>query len=326
MATPVLSQEEIDALLTAVDKGDVDVALPETKQDEDDEDVIKSYDLTSQSMMLISDRFNALEEVYYKFANLLSNSLSAFLSKGVNVEFISTEVVEYGNFIKAFSAPTSFHIFNMDPLIGSSLIAVEPNLVFSFIDCMFGGDGKTVPKTREFTLIEQRMMIKMAMEMLRNLEQAWQVVCSIAISLKKSESKPEFVHLMAPNDLVISVEFTVKEASFSGSLNLGIAYLMLEPLKEQLSSRYMREKDIENKWTDQIQKALQDTNVNIMAELGKTVCTIQDILKFQVEDVIKLDNGPDDIITVKVEGVPKYQGFPGLVKGNNAVQITTLLD
>jgi flagellar motor switch protein FliM len=32
-------------------------------------------------------------------------------------------------------------------LIGSALMAFEPNLVFSLIDCMFGGEGKPMEKS-----------------------------------------------------------------------------------------------------------------------------------------------------------------------------------
>ncbi|MBW1822821.1 MAG: FliM/FliN family flagellar motor switch protein [Deltaproteobacteria bacterium] len=31
------------------------------------------------------------------------------------------------------------------------------------------------------------------------------------------------------------------------------------------------------------------------------------------------------MIKINVEDVPKYQGFPGIVKGNNAVEITGLI-
>ncbi len=74
--------------------------------------------------------------------------------------------MKYSECIGAFSNPTSFTIFSMDPLIGSAMLAIEPALVYSLIDCMFGGDGKPTQRMREFTLIEQRMMRKFALEVL----------------------------------------------------------------------------------------------------------------------------------------------------------------
>ncbi len=158
MADQILSQEEIDALLTAMDSGEIDVA--EEKKDVVAE--ICSYDLTTQNIMQ-HGQFDALEEVYDKFVNLFQGSLSNLFQRTITVKAISRETVKFGEFIKAFSNPTGFVIFSMEPLIGSALMAFEPKLVFSLIDCMFGGDGKPMEKIREFTLIERRMLQRIAM-------------------------------------------------------------------------------------------------------------------------------------------------------------------
>ena len=144
MADQILSQEEIDALLSAMDSGDVEVEedpKPRAKAE------AKAYDLTSQSLMLLRDQFDALDEVYDKFVNLLNVSLTSSLQRAIEVKQISKEIVKFGEFLQAFSNPTGFSIFSMEPLIGSGLLAVEPNLAFSLIDCMFGGIGKPLAKT-----------------------------------------------------------------------------------------------------------------------------------------------------------------------------------
>jgi flagellar motor switch protein FliM len=44
-----------------------------------------------------------------------------------------------------------------------------------------------------------------------------------------------------------------------------------------------------------------------------------------VADILKLNSGPDDLITLNIGSVPKFTGFPGVAKGNRAVEITALL-
>jgi len=319
MSEQILSQEEIDALLVAMADGEVDL-----EKDKKEEVEVQNYDLTTQSIML-RDQFYALEEVYDKFSNLFHESLSSSLYKSIEVEFVSTEMVKFSDFIQGFSNPTSFHIFNMEPFIGSALLAIEPNLVFSLIDCMFGGDGKPLTQLREFTLIEQRMMKKFAAEVLISLEKAWAIICSVTTSLKKAETKPEFVHLVSPNDLVVFVVFSIAGNEFWGNIYFCIPNLMLEPIKDKLSLRYLREKDLEHTWDTQMENLLKNTEVTIIAELGRTTHTIRDLLAFQVDNVLKLDIGPQDLITINVEDVPKFNGLPGIVKGNRAVEITKVL-
>ncbi len=318
MSDQILTQEEIDALLSAMDKGEVDLE-EEVKQEAE----VTPYNLTSQNIML-RDQFHALEEVYDKLARLMGTSFSALLQRSIEVEFVSTEMVKYTECISAFSSPTSFTIFGMDPLIGSAMLAVEPRLVYSLIDCMFGGDGKPTERMREFTIIEQRMMRKFALEALGNLQMAWKVVDPINVILKKTEVKPEFVHLASPNDLMVVIVFGVRGSEFSGNLHICIPYLMLEPIKDKLSSKYLREKDMEHNWRAQLETLLQDTPVTIVAELGVTTRSVRNLLDLQIDDVIQLNTGPEDLVNLTVDHVPKFVGYPGIIKGNRAVEIAAL--
>jgi flagellar motor switch protein FliM len=321
MADQILSQEEIDALLSAMDSGEIDVA--EEKPEAPVE--VRSYDLTAQNIMQ-RGQFDALDEVYDKFLNLLQASLSNQFQRTLAVKVISRETVKFGEFIKAFSSPTGFVSFSMEPLIGSALMAFEPNLVFSLIDCMFGGDGKPMEKIREFTMIERRMLQKMAAAVLKDLETAWDVAYRLRLSLRKIETKPEFVYLVNPSDQLIIVVFSIGTGVFTGNIHLCLPYLMLEPIKEQLSSSYLREKDRASSFGDEIRKLLGRTEVNIVAELGQTVYSVQDILNFEVDDVLRLNTGPQNNVVLNIERVPKFLGMPGVVKGSKAVQITEAID
>jgi flagellar motor switch protein FliM len=320
MADNVLSQDEIDALLSAMDSGEVDLST----KNEPPEAKAENYDITSQNIML-RDQFSALEEVYDKFSGLLQGSLSGLLQQSFEVQFVSTEMVKYGDFIQAFTNPTSFNIFGMEPLVGSALLAIEPGLVFSMIDCMFGGKGTPLEQRREFTPIEIGMIKRLSRELLADFERAWQAVFAIKITAKKQETKPEFVHLVSPDELMIVIVFSIRGEEFSGNFHLCLSYRMLEPIKDKLSSRYLRAKASEASFSDRIQKSLEETEVNVIAELGHTSHTFGDLLALQVDDIFTLNTGPHDPITVNIECVPKYKGYPGIINGNRAVEITATI-
>ena len=321
MAEQILSQEEIDALLNAMDRGEVDLDEEGEKQESYE---VKTYDLTAQALTL-RDQFDALDEVYDKFVNILNSSLSSSLQRTIGVKLASKEIVKFGEFLQAFANPTGFAIYSMEPLIGSALMALEPKLGFSMIDCMFGGEGKPLPKIREFTEIEKHMLGKIYQIVLHDLELAWKVAYAIKISIKKTETKPEFVNLVGPSDLVLTFVFEISGEQFSGNIHVCTPYLMLEPIKDRLSSRYLREKDRAHVFRNQLTKLLKDTSVNLVAELGQTTCSIRDILELEVGDVVKLPTGPKEPVLINVEKVPKYFGMPGVINGSRAVKITGLI-
>lgn len=315
----ILSQEEIDALLGAMEKGEVALEEEQTKAPE-----AKRYDLTSQSKMM-RDEFFALEEVYYKFASLLRTTLSSILQRSMEINFVSSENVKFGEHIQAFSNPSSYNVFSMDPLIGSALLTIEAGLVFSLIDCMFGGEGHPLPEIREFTNIENRMMRKFADTVLKNFESSWDIVHPVNVNLKKTENKSEFIHIVNPNEMVIATTYSITGAVFSGNIYICITHLMLEPIKEKLSSKYLMQKDMDYAWKEQLQPLIRDVDVSLIAELGRTRQSVRDLLNLKVNDIIKLPSGPDDYISISIENIPKFKGIPGIVKGNRAVEIATLI-
>ncbi len=320
MSNQILTQDEIDALLSAMDRGDVDVEQGPSKEVE-----AAPYNLTSQDVIL-RDQFSALEEVYDKFLRTVQNTLLSAMQRTITIDFVSTEMVKYQEFISAFSSPTSFNLFSMKPLIGNALLCIESNLVFSLIDCMFGGDGKPSTQIRDFTQIEQRMIKKFALDLLVRFEQSWSAIYPVQIDLKKIETKPEFVQLVPPNDVMLIIVFALKGQEFSGNFHLALPYLMLEPIKEKLSPKYLREQDLKNTWSPQLKNLLKDTFVTIIAELGRTQQTVRELINLQVEDVISLKAGPEDLISISVDQVPKYLGYPGIIKGNRAVEIAKLIN
>ncbi len=317
MADELLSQEEINALLSGMAKGEVELgegALTDVE--------VIPYDLTSKSVTL-NDQFGALEEVFVKFTNRLEKTISKAIKKPVEVEFVSSEIIKYEDYINSFPTPTGFNIFSMDPLVGGAMVVVAPNLLFSLIDCMFGGSGKPLTMDREFSLIDKRMMERVVGDILEALEESWESIQPIRPRLKHTETRPEFVHLVTPDDFIITNSFEINGAEFKGQFCLCLSYLMLEPIKEKLSAEYLSKKDADQSWRLKLQQLLKETNVMVIAELGRTECAIRDLLELKVNDVLKLDTGPEDFIRVNIENVEKFNGHPGILKGNRAVQITT---
>ena len=192
---------------------------------------------------------------------------------------------------------------------------------------MFGGTGKGgIKKEREFTLLEQRVMRKFAGDVLKDLEKAWELVHPMAISIGKSETKQQFVRLVSPSDLVIVVMTSVTLDEFSANMLLCVPYLLLEPIRKKLSYKNLRDAELGNTWKEQLKTLLGESEVTLAAELGKTSHTIRSILDLNKGDVVMLNSGPQDPISVMVEKIPKFLGIAGVVAGNRAVRINSLVN
>ncbi len=64
------------------------------------------------------------------------------------------------------------------------------------------------------------------------------------------------------------------------------------------------------------------TTANIVVKLGEANIQVRDLMNLEVGDIIQLDTDATMPLNVMVEGIPKFKGIPGLLRGNRAIRIT----
>jgi flagellar motor switch protein FliM len=319
----ILSQEEVDALLRGVTDGEI-----ETKADQPiDDSEITHYDLTSQER-IIRGGMPTLDIINQRFSRLFRSSLSAQLRKTVDVTVVSTDTFKFGDFIKSLPVPASLHIFKMEPLRGFALLAAESDLVFSLVNIFFGGGSKSTFKIegRNFTVIEQRMIKKIIISALKDWEKAWKHVHSIQASFVRSEINPQFAAIVSPTDVVVVILFEIEMENAEGAVTICLPYSTIEPIMTKLRTRFQSDQmEVDQTWLKRLQEKLQNAEVEILVELGKTTIKSNELINLSVGDIIQLDNDVADELLLKVEGIPKYKAYPGVSRGNKAIQISSFI-
>ena len=101
---------------------------------------------------------------------------------------------------------------------------------------------------------------------------------------------------------------------------------MIEPIKEKLYAGFFADHmDQDSGWASRFRDSLQDCPIDMSVQLGTTKIRVKDVLNFRPGDVLVLDQSPGDPMLASVEGLPKFQGHAGVLKGNRAYRITKVL-
>ncbi len=314
----ILSQEEIDALLRGMDTGKVDTT-PESVE----RPGVVPYDFTNQDR-IIRGRMPTLEIINDHFSRLFRNSLSTSLRKIIDVGARGIQMAKFGEFIKTLPVPSSLHVFRMEPLRGHALLVLESKLIFTLLDVFFGGAGKTAFRIegRDFTAIESRLIQKLVMMIFSDLERAWNAVHPLTFQFVRSEINPQFVSIVTPSDLVITITFGVELDQFTGMVTLCIPYSIIEPIKNKLYSGYQSDRmEVDRSWVRRFLDRLKNTEVEIRVEMGKHQIMVQDLLQLKVGDILPLKKDVAEPLVVEVQGIPKFLGRAGVCGENKAIQI-----
>jgi len=317
----VLSQDEVDSLLGGIAEGKVqtETAIPESEK----KDGLEVYDFGMQAGPAHL-RMPALGIINERFVGFLRASMSAATALDIDVNIASVDSVKFGEFCRSIPVPASLNIFKMDPLRGFALIVLEGQLVFTFVDALFGGRSVSHVKLegKTFTTIERKIIEKIVKIILVDLQKAWSDVHKLKMVFTRSEIDPQFAAIATPDDLVIATKLMIDLQNVSGRMTICIPYSTLEPIRGKLKQRFQREKlEVDQKWKRYITEKVKELTINLSCAFGKAGITGREVLKIKVGDVIQLDKKMSDPVIVSVEGVPKFIGYPGTFNKRKAIKI-----
>ena len=321
----VLSQSEIDALLSALSTGDVE---PEQLKEKDDKHRIKKYDFRSPQKFS-KDHIRTLEMIHDSFARIVSNYLSGQLRKHVRVEIQSVEQITYEEFVHSIPNPTILTIFRMPPLQGNILLEMNPQFSFQVLDILLGGTGNAVENIKEFSEIDKNIISNITSEMIKSLVLAWEGILEVKPEFEGLETNPSANQTLAPNEPVALLSFSVELGKNTTYMNLCIPYLSIEKILDKLIVQYWfktDESEIELEAKEKLMKSIKPVEVNMHVELGETEISIDNFLKLVNGDVLILNSQSSDPVKVFVEDNECFIGKPGIIGKNIGVELLDILD
>lgn len=320
MAGDVLSQSEIDALLSALSTGEM---TAEDIKKEDEVQKVKVYDF-KRALRFSKDQIRSLTRIHENFARLLTTFFSAQLRSYVQITVASVDQIPFEEFIRSIPNMTLINVFEVPPLDGNILMEINPNIAYSMLDRLMGGAGSSHSNVDNLTEIETKIMTNLFERSFDNLREAWVNIADIDPVMTELEVNPQFLQMISPNETVVVISFNSIIGETSGMINICIPHVVLEPIVPNLSVRYwMQEntKEVSPEQKANLEKNVQKSVLPLVTELGETAITIEDFLLLRQGDVIQLDKKITDPLYLKVGETPKFIVQPGKVKKKMAVQV-----
>ncbi len=331
----VLDQGDIDALLSAVDTGDFSPGnaseansnapkiFSRSRTDFDSVE-IKEYDF-KRPERVSKDQMLALQTLHESFARSFGASLSGYLRMIVEVKVASCEQITYGEFVMVLPNPTSFQLIEVDPLEGRICLELSPLIIFPIIDRLLGGNNEKVfVPARPLTMIETRLVSKITDRALGALQEAWEDIAELKFDSVETESNPQLVQIVPPNEVAIVVGFEIRLANRTGTMNLCIPYKVIEPMMDKLSSQNWfaaGKSQQSDSYTGQIADSLAIAPVGISALLAETEITLNELLTLSVGDIITTEKPASQPVLLCVEGEKKLLAHIGQFKGSRALKM-----
>lgn len=321
----VLSQSEIDALLSSISSGEVDIDEVKNKEEEKK---IKVYDFKRPDKFS-KDQLRTLQMIHETFSRLVSTMLSGQLRTNCHVQVTSVDQITYEEFIRSIPELTILSVFDMGTLEGNAVLELNSNIGYVIIDRVFGGTGKSDNgRARELTDIETTVVEKFVGKMLGYLSESWQDIIEVMPKIDQMEANPQFLQVVGPTEMVVLLSFEIKVGDATGIMNICYPAPLIDPIVSKLSAQYWfsnvkKEKTEEN--LSAIRKRLNKVAVPVVAKLGDTVISFEDFIELNVGDVIPLNKNVNNYIDLIVGNRKKFRGIPGIEGKKMAIAIEEVI-
>lgn len=288
----------------------------------------RKYDFRRQTKFS-KEQLNTIQLIHEAFARLVGTDLSTILRAYAQANIISVEQRTFEELIHSIYNPTFITIFRSDNLDGKAFLDLNLNIVFTILDRLLGGNGAPLGVLRQLTEVEKQIMQKIMFGIIDRLREAWINIIDLAPDVELIESNPQFAQIVPPGEIVLSITIEIKIHDVSGVMTLCVPYNTVEPVVHKFNAA---------SWFAAVRKEPMQTNVEaidhqvrkvslpVVAEVGRVVATLEDILSLQPGDIIMTDQLVNDDLTIRVGNMKKFLGRPGILGKKMAVSLTEVLE
>lgn len=325
----VLSQGQIDALLSGIHDGKVDI----NKKRETNEKTIKDYDFNLPKKFS-RENLKAINNLHEHFSRVFSSYISGLLRCYCEINVISIEEQKYNEYSNSLGEYVLFGIIELLPTSENvndttMLFDMNTSLGFLLIDKLMGGTGLNFDVKRPFTEIEVAILKSILNNMIITLKDAWSNYIELDSRLLSVEINSRLLNLFMPSDAVVIISMEMSLLGVSGPLTICMSSLDLEQLISNFSDIYFsNKKKVANENAiikSNIFDSIKKSNLEIKAILGEVNIDLKDIISLKENDIISLNKPIDSMVKVKVDDEIWFDAVVGCKRNKKAIKIKDIV-
>jgi flagellar motor switch protein FliM len=318
----LLSQDEIDALLSAVEK----VAEPAAEAEQEaGEEPVTPYDF-SHPQRLSREQIRMLRNMHEVAIRNMAASLSAYLRGPLECRLISVDQMTYTEFITGLPNPTCLNIIRVTPNNASMVIEMNPSIAFPLIDRLLGASRPAGPLDRPLTSIEFRL-ISRVMDVIRTqIELVWRRSADIRMERFGQETNPHLMALAPPTEMIVGIIIEMHLADHSGLVNICVPFTPFQSLLARFFSvaGYSYDPGNRDEARRKLIRALSRIPVEVTVAAARTTAAAETLGAMKEGSILVTERHAKEPCVILVENISKFIGREGIHRHRKAVRIEGL--
>ncbi len=321
----LLSQSEIDALLSNVKDGDTEEQIEQKSTSKE----IIPFDFRLPNR-ISKNQLRTMRNIHENFAESFSSFLVSKLQTIVNINIISVDQIYYSEYVLSVSNPSFVYTFDIVDTDIKAILEISPEFGSTLVERLLGGSGHGKKNNETITAIEEKVMNVVVDRVMLDLKKSWASFTNYEFKVDKFEPNIDFAQITSPNEsvLIISFEVVLEEKRFM--MNFCFATYAFDSVMAKLTTQSLsslRPHKYRGTTSQEIiSQNLKLSEVPIKVEFGRSTITFNELNNLEVGDIIKLKTRIEKENIISISGKPLYAGRPGVSNNKKAIKITRKLN
>lgn len=321
----VLSQSQIDALINGLfNEPSAPSGGGEDQQKK--EDKYQKYDFRSPRKYT-KERLKLLTGVFDNYSKVVNTWINGLVHATCEVEVDTVDEQRYFEFSNALlegEVVTLAHlILDGEREETPVLLMASPNIMISIFDRLCGGTGdvRDLPSDYAYTNVDLSLYQHLMNEFISMIGGSWENYAQLDFVFGRVELNPTLVQIIGVEESVVMVSINIKFSNTAGRLDICLPDEVLSKIFAAITSQSAALRKQLEDHSDEIYYHLSDTDLQITAELGRTVLRLRDIYNLNVGDVIDMNIKKDSPVSLWIGERQWFSGLMGVDEKHVAVKI-----
>ena len=310
----ILSQHEVDALLSAIDSGGGEAT---------GESSAEPYDFRRPSR-IPPGPLRYLHTMHEGYARAMQSALSGLLFKAVETRLAGIHQLPLGEFVASQPHPAVLILVTAEPLEGSFLLSLSPSIAYPLLERLLGAGKVGAPqRDRALSPLEWNVTDALTSRLLDLLSEAWAPLTPTRFSVIRRESDPTALKFDSPNEPSVTVTLEVALGDQRGALEIVFPSKAVEPYfpKMAAAAPFSATKEGGEGREEAISRRLGPAEVEMAVHLPAESLSLKELETLTPGDLIVTNHPHAGLVVVTVEGRKKFLARLGSLKDRKAVKV-----
>jgi flagellar motor switch protein FliM len=285
------------------------------------------YDFRN-STLLSPEELRKLRAHHEGFTQGAANRLSIHLGLEFSLKLTGVKTIPFQKLGAGWSRAAHLTLFKMEPLRGISILEISSQLGLCMVDRLMGGPGYVPSTDQEMSEVEKALLEQSVQLLLEEWCGCWSGIKELKPVILGYESNDGFIQTAPPETIMLVVSMEAGFGGCRGQIQMGFPYAAVDPLiRRSCKSAAAVISPAPSapplpapasKWNS----CFDGVCVPVTAEWEGLEMTARQIFALKVGDVLPLDAQRTQQVNVRVADRLSFQGRPGTLAGQWAVELT----